>query len=285
MRKLVAVTLCLGLVACSQKPESSEQRSEAAMTADVAAPTEPSAPGIALTAAPGVAFAYRYAFRMPAAKIARAQEAHAQACEKLGPARCRITGMRYRLLGENNVEAMLAFKLDPGLARGFGRDAIVSVTAESGKLVDAEISGTDAGAAIKRLETDAARLDEQRKRNAALLDNPKLKADQRSELFSRQAELDQTAAATRDTKAAQQESLAVTPMVFEYGAGPAVRGFDPSAPLTSAADTAIGSAQFTLALLLGALALLGPPGLVAIAIVLLWRRWRQRSRKIAPVSD
>jgi hypothetical protein len=162
MRKLAAVTLCVGLVACSQKPESSEQRSEAAMTADVAAPTEPSAPGIALTAAPGVAFAYRYAFRMPAAKIARAQEAHAQACEKLGPARCRITGMRYRLLGENNVEAMLAFKLDPGLARGFGRDAIVSVTAESGKLVDAEISGTDAGAAIKRLETDAARLDEQR---------------------------------------------------------------------------------------------------------------------------
>ncbi|TPG54916.1 hypothetical protein EAH76_09990 [Sphingomonas glacialis] len=230
-----------------------------------------------------MAFAYRYAFRMPAAKIAQAQEAHAQACEKLGPARCRITGMRYRLLGENNVEAMLAFKLDPGLARGFGRDAIASVTAESGKLVDAEISGTDAGAAIKQLETDAARLDEQRKRNAALLDNPKLKADQRSELSTRQAELDQTAAATRDSKAAQQESLAVTLMVFDYGAGPAVRGFDPSAPLTSAANTAIGSAQFTLALLLGGLALFGPPGLVAIVVVLLWRRWRPR--KIATASD
>ncbi|HMN84711.1 MAG TPA: hypothetical protein PKA74_01795, partial [Bauldia sp.] len=67
---------------------------------------------LAVTAAPGVAFNYRYAFSLPAGQIAAAQEAHAAACEQLGIARCRITGMRHQLLGENRVEAMLAFKLD-----------------------------------------------------------------------------------------------------------------------------------------------------------------------------
>jgi hypothetical protein len=69
-------------------------------------------PGIGPSAAPGVAFNYRYAFRLPGERISAVQEQHAAACEKLGLDRCRITGMRYRLLGEEDVEAMLAFKLD-----------------------------------------------------------------------------------------------------------------------------------------------------------------------------
>src|SRR4051812_2612282 len=57
----------------------------------------PEPPDIAPRAAPGVAFNYRYAFRLPPKRIAQVQEEHAQACEKLGVARCRITGMLYRL--------------------------------------------------------------------------------------------------------------------------------------------------------------------------------------------
>ena len=45
------------------------------------------------TAAPGVAFNYRYAFRLAAPRIAEVQEQHAQMCERLTVARCRITGM------------------------------------------------------------------------------------------------------------------------------------------------------------------------------------------------
>ena len=40
------------------------------------------APGVDVTAAPGVAFNYRYAFRLPSENISGVQEAHAQACEK-----------------------------------------------------------------------------------------------------------------------------------------------------------------------------------------------------------
>ena len=197
---------------------------------------------------------------MPSEAIAKAQEVHAQACEKLGLTRCRITGMRYRLLGENNVEAMLAFKLDPALARGFGKDGIASAVAAEGKLVDAEITGTDAGAAIKRLDVQRARNDDELRRLDGLLANPRLLRSEREELQRQRAALVQSNTAAADDTADQQESLATTPMVFDYGSGPAVRGFDPSAPLKSAADTAVASVQITLAVLLGALALLGPSG-------------------------
>ena len=74
-------------------------------------------PNVGPTAAPGVAFNYRYAFRLAAPRIAAVQEQHAQLCERLTVARCRITGMRYRVVNERDIEAMLAFKLDPAVAR------------------------------------------------------------------------------------------------------------------------------------------------------------------------
>src|SRR5688500_8246912 len=43
-------------------------------------------PNISVSAAPGVAFNYRYAYRLPNARISVAQEAHAAMCEKLGVA-------------------------------------------------------------------------------------------------------------------------------------------------------------------------------------------------------
>lgn len=274
MRAWLLASVCLGLAACSPKMESSTG-DEAAVAAD---PNDSGmtggGPGIAVTAAPGVAFAYAYTFRLPSDRVAKTQEAHAQACEKLGLTRCRITGMRYQLLGENNIEAMLAFKLDPAIARGFGKDGIAAVDAAQGKLVDAEVSGSDAGAEIRRLDVQRGRTEEAITRIDAQLADPKLKSTERAELQRQRDALTQTVGAAKDDTSAQQASLATTPMVFRYGSGAAVRGFDPSAPLTSAADTAIGSVQITLAILLGALALLGPPGLVVLAAVLLWRRFR-----------
>ena len=61
-------------------------------------------------------------------------------------------------------------------------------------------------------------------------------------------------------------------MTFSYQSGPAIRGFDTSAPFTSALDTAIASVETTLVIVLGALAIFGPP---ALAIFLLWLLWRR----------
>ncbi|MEP7004447.1 MAG: hypothetical protein ABI810_00590 [Sphingomonas bacterium] len=303
MRTLLLATSCLCLAACSKAPdrETDSTAGSSPQTFDVAdrkalseeaassnappamvAPSAMVAPGgIGVTAAPGVAFSYHYGFRLPSASIAAAQEAHAQACEKLGVLHCRITGMRYRLLGENNVEAMLAFKLDPALARGFGKAGIGVVEAARGTLVDAEITGNDAGAEIDRLKIQHARAEDEQKRLDAELAKPKLSQEERAELQRQRAAAAQTISAANDSTAQQRESLADTPMVFDYGSGKAVRGFDASAPLTSAADTAIGSAQVTIAILLGLLAYCGPPGILLLLAWLAWRRFRPRRPAVA----
>ena len=138
MRKALVTMLLLSVAACSGGGEQQTQtRSEDLKTYDVAEappPASPSSdsatssragsftpPGISPTAAPGVAFNYRYAFRLAGERISAIQEQHAAACEKRGIARCRITGMTYRLIGNRDIEATLAFKLDPTIAREFGK--------------------------------------------------------------------------------------------------------------------------------------------------------------------
>ncbi|WP_156818719.1 hypothetical protein [Sphingomonas sp. Mn802worker] len=102
MRWLVmGVTACVVMAGCSKAPDND-------------------GPGEAATRAKGVAFAYRYDFRLPSVGIADAQEAQAEACEQLTPARCRITGMTYRLDGAGSVAASLDVAVAAPAARGFG---------------------------------------------------------------------------------------------------------------------------------------------------------------------
>ena len=262
-----ATITLLALSACGRAPESSQ--SESVQTSDMA-----EAPGINITAAPGVAFAYHYAFRLPPKNIASAQEAHAGACEKLGGARCRITGMRYQLIGENDIRAMLAFKLDPTLARAFGKEGIAAIEKADGKLIDAEITGTDAGAEIAQLGTGRARAADELARIDKQLARGDLPAGERAELQRQRAELVATIGAAQANIADQRASLATTPMVFDYESGAGIRGFDASAPLTSALDTFLSSAQTTLAFVLGFIAIFGPPALAALLLWLLWRQLR-----------
>jgi hypothetical protein len=222
-------------------------------------------------------------------EIAAAQETHAAACERLGVARCRITGMRYRLAGENAVEAMLTFKLDPTLARAFGKEGIAAIQQAEGRLVDAEITGTDAGAEIARLAGERARARDELARIDRELARTNLSASERAELQRQRADLVGQIEQVQSASGAQRESLANTPMTFDYRSGPAVRGFDASAPLSSALDLLAGSAQATLAFVLGALAILAPPGLVLGLGLLLWRwlrpRFRREATAPAPASD
>ena len=272
----------LALAACSQAP--SERETSQFDVAEPQSRDDPSArmsaaPGIAVTAAPGVAFNYRYAFRLPAARIAGAQEAHAAACEKLGIARCRITGMRYSLTRDDRIDAMLAFKLDPTLARAFGRQGIAAIEAAEGMLTNAEITGVDAGAEIARIDAARGQVADERARIDGELAKTGLSASARTELLRQRAELDQQVRNATTAVADQRETLASTPMTFDYESGAAIRGFDAQSPITQAIDTAIGSAQMTLAIVLAAIAVLGPPALLIGLLYLLWRRVRHRFPK------
>jgi hypothetical protein len=242
---------------------------------DVAPPSDV-APGVNVTAAPGVAFNYSYAFRLPAQNVKDAQEAHASACEKLGPQHCRITGMLYRLIGENNIVGAIQFKLDPALARAFGKQGIDAIVKADGKLVDAEITGTDAGAAIKTLDVQRQQAETEMQRLDRQLARSDLKPIERSELQRQRAALAARLQEVKTETGNQEESLATTPVSFRYESGAAVRGFDGSAPITSAGNVFLDSAQITLGVVLTALAALAPPGAILLIGFLLWRRFRPR---------
>lgn len=279
MRLVPLVCIALALAGCSKASEEVSTDSVSMDTAEMTPAARRAAPGIAVTAAPGVAFNYSYAFRLPAARIAGAQEAHAQTCEKLGITRCRITGMRYSLNAKNQISAMLAFKLDPTLARAFGRQGIVAIEAAEGMLVDAEITGTDAGAEITRLNANRDAIADARARIDRELAQKGLTAATRTELLRQRQALDEQVRNAGTAVAEQRDTLATTPMTYAYESGTAIRGFDPRSPFTEAADTAVASAEFTLSAVLMLLAILGPPALVAALIFLLWRRFGTRIRR------
>lgn len=236
-------TLALAIAACSQGEPGGgsvsyeEPQYESAATVD-AAPASSSedgrGPGIDVTAAPGVAFNYRYAFRVPSERIKTVQEAHATACEKLGIEKCRIIGMRYQLRGEDEISAQLALRLDPALARDFGKTATDEVVNAEGMLVDQLITGTEVGSQIDqatrdkgRIEADIARLEQELRAMSAT-------NSARGELVARIDDLKRQVRSLESSRDANREALAGTPMVFNYGSGRAIPGFDRRSPLSDA---------------------------------------------------
>src|SRR5687767_7772001 len=243
----------LALAACGQ--ESHQTSSQDLKTYDAAeapamdvqmAPAPPpseqaerlSPPGISVTAAPGVAFNYRYGFSLPAERVSAVQEQHAQLCEKIGIAQCRITGLLYRRVNEEDIEAMLAFKLDPAIARQFGKDGIAAVEAAEGMLVEAHVSGEDAGAAIAAATRSQAQLEEELRKVEAELARSGLRSAERAELQIRAGQLRDQIRATQAGKRDKEESLARTPVVFRYGAGDYAPGFEDNAPIATAFERA-----------------------------------------------
>jgi hypothetical protein len=281
MRKPLGLLLLLTAAGCGQAPNrdfsgpSAEQNS-----AEVASDSADSAagPNVAVTAAPGVAFNYRYAFRLPKERVQTVQEQHAQACEKAGIAHCRITGLRYRLVNDD-IEAMLAFKLDPALAREFGKQGIDAVVRAEGMLVDAEISGEDVGSKIAVARRSEGDLDDELRRVEAQLARPGLKGAERAELQLQAEQLRERIRGSRDTRVAQQESLATTPMVFNYGSGDLAPGFAGRPSLSRALSDAADNFLSGLAWIFVALITLLP--WVVVAGLLLWGG-RKLARRFTP---
>ncbi len=288
MRASALIFPVLLLAACGQPQQETRSESQDLRTFDVAeqassdamsAPPPPPVassrePGISVTSAPGVAFNYRYAFRLPSNRISATQEAHATMCEKLTLARCRITGMRYRLENERDISAMLALKLDPAIARNFGKQASDLVTRSEGMLVDQEISGIDAGAAITTANRTEAQLRDDLAKVEAELRRTGLSNVVRDRLLAEAADL---RAQTRSIGAARdedRESLARTPMVFNYGSGSLIPGFDTTSPVQDAFENAAAMFLGALGFILTLLAALLPWLLLAALLLWIIRRFK-----------
>ncbi|NJM51153.1 MAG: DUF4349 domain-containing protein [Sphingomonadales bacterium] len=268
------------LAGCSQasQEEQAPERYETSEPSADAAMESPAmrAPGISPSAAPGVAFNYRYAFRVPDEKIASVQEVHAAACETLGLSRCRITGMRYQLIDQDEVEAYLAFKLDPSIARKFGKDAISSVEKAEGILVDSEISGVDVGSEITASQRRSSDLNAEIKRLQERLDAKGIGDRERTELQQQISQLNQQLSSESEGRRQGEASLATTPMEFRYTGGESIAGLGRN-PLSGALDTSISSFVTMGSFILIALGALLPWGLLLFLVAMLWRSKAGRS--------
>lgn len=236
-------------------------------------------PNIGTTAAPDVAFAYRYSARLPAARVAEVQDQHQELCERLGIARCRITGMSYRAENAEDVEASLSFAVDPAVAGSFGREAARRVTAADGSITDSQITGEDVGTPLganqrrrSDLEANLARIETRlRGMDAASAEKNGLEA-QAQELRRQIAEL-------REAANRQQTQLATTPILFRYGSGRFAPGPAEAPTLAETAQTSGESALAGLLLLLRLLLILAPWAAVG---ALGWWAVRRIRRHIPP---
>lgn len=294
MRRVVCFA-ALGLAACGQGPQQRSEPERPAsspqMDAEGSAPPATRArdagPNVAPTAAPGVAFNYRYSFRLPSARIAEVQERHAATCESLGVRRCRITGMLYRVVGADDVEAMLSFSLDPAIARRFGRAGVEAVTQAEGMLTESMITGEDVGTGIQRASRDIAQMREELRGLEVQLGRGDLPPDERARIEAQMRELRAAIDAAGNDRTDQEEMLATTPMTFNYGSGQFAPGEErPS--LRVALDRAIDGFLYGGTLLLVILITLLPwiaAGLIGwVLVTFVRRRWFRRAESEAPAE-
>lgn len=289
MRKAICLSLLLATAACSQGAEEqgySPSRDSNMATFDAVEERAPAAtdseagsarpPGVSPTAAPGVAFNYRYAFRLPAENIGRVQEEHAQACEKLGVELCRITAMNYRDDGDNDIDAQLAFRLDPARARAFGRDGINAVTRAEGELLQAAITGTDVGSEIAAADRGQAQKADEIRRIEQQLARPGLSSGERVELQQQLQTLRESVRAGQAEQTGRRRQLASTPVVFDYSAGKTGTRLEKA--VADAGDNFVWAATTVLVALVTLL-----PWLVALLMLwLLWRWLRLRIPLLRP---
>jgi hypothetical protein len=214
--------------------------------------------------------------RLPARRIGDVQEQHAMACEKLGTDRCRITGMRYELVEEDEVRAQLAFKLDPAIARTFGKQGIDAVTRAQGLLTEAEITGEDVGSDIAAGARQGAGLDEELRRIEQQLARPGLGSRERAELQQQAQDLRTAIRANQTAQGERREMLARTPVVFNYQAG------DTRDPLGRALVRAGDNFVTGMTMLLVLLVTLLP---WALAALLGWLGWRWARRRFLRRAD
>ena len=259
--------------------EEAPPAADAAMPPPTASRTDsstPRPPGIAPTAAPGVAFNYQYAFRLPAMAIGPVQEQHAQACEKLGTDRCRITGMRYTMVEDDEIEAELLLKLDPAIARAYGRVGIEAVERAEGLLTHAEITGTDVGTQIAQGNRTEAQLREELRRIEQQLARGDLRSPERVQLQDQAQLLREQIRANEANQGERREMLARTPVTFAYRSG------DTAGPIERALEQSGDNLVGGLAMLLIVLVTLLPWAAI-ILVIGLAIRWLRRRFMTEPV--
>jgi len=271
MRVVAVMAALLMLGGCDQISGQADGSAAGATAQPATSPTPPA-----------TAFDYRYAFRLPSSQIAAVQESHARGCDQLGPARCRITTVRYDVDDQNHVTATLALKVDPAIARAYGKAAIATVTGAHGVLSKADIAGADSVAAAGRSDTVIARLRDA-SANAEVQLRGTLTPEQRAQLSAKADRLRTAMTTIGEVDQGAGTSVATTPMLLTYASGGPVAGALGSSDATF--ETAGATLLASLAGLATVLAGVGPWLLFLIGGALILRRIVQGDPNKTPAPE
>lgn len=219
---------------------------------------------------PGVAWSFHYDFLVDDRRIESVQERHAGRCEQLGPARCRITGLRYSLGENEDISAMLQVRLAPSIARQFGRLALADVRGADGKLVRTEFNGEDVGSAMTQARNDGADTARQIADIQRRIADLRPGSPERAELQRQLEALQGRATEQRNAVQSGEQRLAFTPMTFNYYSEGGIPGFREN-PLKASFALMVSSFVTMISFVLKAIGLLLPWVLLLGLLVLLWR--------------
>jgi len=259
MRKGIMAIAAAGavLAGCSQSPDASREASDM------------SEPNVAPSSAPGVAWTYAYDYQLADEAIARVQEAHAAACEGLGIARCRITGLNYDVRDDKSVSASLEVKLAPDIARQFGKTATDAVSKADGSLLRTQFRGED----VAPVANAAGRQQSDVEQRIAALEKQLASARSDGERAEITSQLDSLRGQLSDAKATiagASERLASTPMTFNYYGRGGIAGFKTN-PVREAARSFVSSLVTMISFVLQFFALVVPWILLLALLVALAR--------------
>jgi Domain of unknown function (DUF4349) len=267
---LATLPSVLLLSACGQKAEeatSDAAASSAQSATDASAISNAAGPDISRAVAPGVAFAYNYAFTLPAKAITGVQQEHAAACARLGTSRCRVTGMSYEQPSEDQVEARMDFLLAPDIAHSFGSAGVALVEQAEGKLENASVSGENAGGQIELSQQDSAAIEAEAERIEARLAAKGLTSRERAELQSQLGNLREQLRGNAQTRQNLEKTIATTPVSFAYASEGMIGGSGSFGKAASASWSSLESMLALLTLIAGiALPWLLPIGLIVVIL-------------------
>lgn len=274
--KLLAGAMALALVGCSEKAAedaagTTERPAAESVAEEAGAADAASAPRIGIEAAPGVAFDYAYTFRLADDRISKIQEEHAAACETLGVQRCRIVDVRYQLSDEKLVEAQTQFKLEPGIARRFGANAIASVEKAEGVLADASVAGEDVGTEILASQQRSAGSEAEIARLEDRLKAGGLGKGERAEILAQISQLRGEVGSERQNRRAGEARIAWTSVAFNYVSDGGLPGIGHENPFADAGETLVRSGSTALSFVLTLGAVLLPWGILLALVVAVWR--------------
>ncbi len=222
-------------------------------------------------ASTGTGFDYRYAYRLPGNRVKGVLQSNADACDRIGPARCRILSMRYKVDDTNHIRAVLTIRIDPSVARAFGDAVTRNVTGSDGVLVDTEITGADSTATARSVAV-VKRLQDQLQ-NARATATPEGQA--------RAARIQSALATIAEVEASQGQTLATAPVLFTYDSSNALTGLGSSDANFRNAGQAL---QNSVAQLVNVLANVGP-WLLLMLVVVLVLRWIIHGRAFGPDAE